>query len=117
MSDATNNGDVERELCGDEVNGGFIRNLCFTVWNICHSPTHKDGNSDWAEDTLPTVQDGVKYVRKILNQDLSLKDKRIAELEHKLEVANRAFELCHRYNGDTQSSYFKAAELDLKGGT
>lgn len=55
-----------QELCGDEINGGFIRDLCFTVWNICCYPKHSDGHSDWSNDTLPTVQAGIKRVRAML---------------------------------------------------
>lgn len=55
--------ELERLLCGDEVNGGFVRDLCFTVWSLCHNPTHEDGNTDWSNDTLPTVQEGVKRIR------------------------------------------------------
>lgn len=58
--------DLIRDLCGDEVNGGFIRDLCFTVWSKCHNPTHEDGNTDWGNDTLPTVQEGVKRIREKL---------------------------------------------------
>lgn len=54
------------ELCGDAVNGGFIRTLCYTVWSICHHPTHADGNADWFNDTLPTVQKGVEQIREML---------------------------------------------------
>jgi hypothetical protein len=53
---------IER-LCGDELNGGFVRDLCFTVWQICHNPTHPDGNADWSTDTLPAVQAGVARIR------------------------------------------------------
>ena len=87
----TQGGGVEKELCGDAVNGGFIRNLCFTVWNICHNPTHEDGNSDWADDTLPTVQDGVKHVREFLQQALSEQAAEIARLREALELANEHF--------------------------
>src|SRR5690606_5299411 len=59
-----------KELCGDEVNGGFIRNLCFTVWQICQNPTHEDGKSDWGNDTLPTVQNGVAYIRETIRQHI-----------------------------------------------
>jgi hypothetical protein len=55
-----------RELCGDELNGGLIRDVCFTVWKICHEPKHPDGNSDWGSDTLPTVQKVVEIVRSKL---------------------------------------------------
>lgn len=51
------------EICGDELNGGLIRDLCYTVWSNCHHPTHEDGNSDWVNDNLPTVQVGVAKVR------------------------------------------------------
>lgn len=55
--------ELERLLCGDEVNSGFVRDLCFTVWSLCHNPPHEDGNTDWGNDTLPTVQEGVKRIR------------------------------------------------------
>jgi hypothetical protein len=64
-------GELERELCGDELNGGLIRDLCFTVWSICHNPTHADGNSDWGSDTFPTVQKAVGAVRAKLKAALS----------------------------------------------
>ena len=54
------------EICGDELNGGLIRDICFTVWSICHNPTHADGNADWGSDTLPTVQKAVALVREKL---------------------------------------------------
>jgi hypothetical protein len=69
MTESESNGltpELLHEICGDEVNGGFIRDLCFTVWSICHNPTHEDGNSDWSNDTLPTVQEGVKKIRDML---------------------------------------------------
>lgn len=46
--------ELVRQICGTDLNGGFIRDLCFTVWSICHNPTHEDGNADWGNDTLPT---------------------------------------------------------------
>lgn len=60
-----------RQLCGTDLNGGFIRDLCFTVWSICHNPTHEDGNADWGSDTLPTVQAGVAKVRAALEAALN----------------------------------------------
>lgn len=65
--------ELERELCGDELNGGLIRDLCFTVWSICHNPSHADGNSDWGSDTFPTVQKAVGIVRSKLKAALSAK--------------------------------------------
>ena len=53
---------IER-LCGDELNGGFVRDLCFTVWQFCQNPTHPDGFADWSTDTLPAVQAGVARIR------------------------------------------------------
>jgi hypothetical protein len=51
--------EVERWLLGDEINGGFVRDLCFTVWD-------RDETEDWSNDTLPTVQRGVKLIRERL---------------------------------------------------
>lgn len=60
-----------RQICGTDLNGGLIRDLCFTVWSICHNPTHEDGNADWGDDTLPTVQAGVAKVRNMLRAALT----------------------------------------------
>lgn len=51
------------ELCGDEFNGGLIRDTAFTVWSNCHHPTHEDGNSDWGNDNLPLVNVANERVR------------------------------------------------------
>jgi len=47
--------ELVKRLCGDPVNGGDLRDLAFTVWQMCHNPTHEDGNTDWGNDTLPVV--------------------------------------------------------------
>jgi hypothetical protein len=62
----TGTSDLIREICGDELNGGLIRDLCFTVWSLCRYPTHADGKTDWGNDTLPTVQKAVSIVREKL---------------------------------------------------
>ena len=46
----------------------FIGDLCYTVWTLCHNPTHEDGNTDWFNDTLPTVEAGQKRVKELLDQ-------------------------------------------------
>lgn len=47
-------------------NGGFIQDLCYTVWEKCHNPTHEDGKTDWFTDTLPTVRAGIEKIRAAL---------------------------------------------------
>lgn len=41
----------------------FVGTLSYTVWNICHNPTHADGNSDWFNDTLPHVVKGQEIIK------------------------------------------------------
>lgn len=56
----------EAEICGDERNGGLIRDMAYTVWHNCHHPTNEDGNSDWGNDNLPLVNVAVERVRAAL---------------------------------------------------
>lgn len=79
---------IVRELCGDEINGGFIRDLCFTVWSLCHNPTHEDGNTDWSNDTLPTVQKGVAKVRAVLEAALASHAPAIGETQPGLSTTD-----------------------------
>ena len=51
-------------LFGNKHKGGFVKDLCYTVWDLCHNPTHEDGNTDWFNDTLPTVEDGKKIIQE-----------------------------------------------------
>ena len=44
-------------------NGGFIQDLCYTIWEKCQYPTHPDGKTDWFNDTLPIVQVGLEKIR------------------------------------------------------
>lgn len=64
---APDGGERERvlELFGDEQNGGFIRDLCYTVWNKARYG-FEGGPGDWGTDTLPTVQEGVKRIRQMV---------------------------------------------------
>lgn len=55
-----------RDMLGDEVNGGFIRDLCYTVWQKARYG-YNGGPGDWANDTLPTVQAGVQRIRTALS--------------------------------------------------
>lgn len=60
-------------------------------WNICHYPKHKDGNSDWSSDTLPTVQIGVEKIRAILsrlNSQTPSADVRAMALEEAAKIAD-----------------------------
>lgn len=70
-SQLTPRDDIYRKLFGTKMpgqdeQGGFIRSLCYTVWKMCHEPKHKDGNTDWFNDTLPVVNEGVEKIRNIL---------------------------------------------------
>ncbi|HEV7352547.1 MAG TPA: hypothetical protein VGN74_05400 [Brevundimonas sp.] len=56
----------ERELLGDDINGGFIRDLCFTVWNKARYG-YGGEPGDWANDTLPTVQEGIRRIREMVS--------------------------------------------------
>lgn len=58
--------EILAELCGDERNGGLIRDMAFTVWSNCHHPAHEDGNSDWGNDNLPLVNVANERVREAI---------------------------------------------------
>lgn len=60
------------DLLGDDQNGGFIRNLCYTVWQAGRFG-HNGTPGDWANDTLPTVQEGVKMVQAKVEGLLALR--------------------------------------------
>lgn len=81
-----------KELCGDAVNGGFIRNLCFTVWQLCHNPKHEDGNTDWFNDTLPTVHKGVEQIRQMVTEAHRQSTSKGCEVTGDREKALDAFE-------------------------
>ena len=57
--------EVLHDLLGDDQNGGFIRDLCYTVWQKARYG-YDGGPGDWGTDTLPTVQAGVNRVRSLL---------------------------------------------------
>lgn len=60
-------GSSERFLFGTPMSGGFIKDLCYSVWVLCHEPKHEDGNTDWFNDTLPTVEKGKEIIQKHVN--------------------------------------------------
>lgn len=110
--------ELVRQICGTDLNGGFIRDLCFTVWSICHNPTHEDGNADWGNDTLPTVQTGVAKVRNMLHAALTSPPKAGAGepvlLREAAELADEIWASLDEVRRETNltDSWYSVAEIE-----
>lgn len=90
------------DLLGDDQNGGFIRNLCYTVWQAGRYG-YNGGPGDWGTDTLPTVQEGVQMVRAKVDALLALRA-RTSEPAREA-VAWRAEKEKQTYLYDTDEEY------------
>jgi hypothetical protein len=86
-----------------------------------HSLTNTKGDRLWQGKNAINVTEVVYKVlewntRYVDDTNVVKMQNRIAELEEALEIADYAFDLCRRYNGNSKSYYFNEAKQALNKG-